>query len=134
MQIIPSKLLFNIAAHATAYATIFSGIGGVLLFFRADFPPFASMTRAEELSHKIDETGVQLRGSVARLDTTNQALTITLLDVLISNWEQRLRDALKDREANPNSQSARDAVAVAEAKLKKLRAKQDALADKELIP
>lgn len=131
-QAIPSKWLFSLAAHATAYTTIFGAFAGLLLFFRADLPPFASMSRAEEIVTSVNNAVITLRGRIddvekskaavdARQDQRDDQMTLALLDIQIFNWEERLRRAKEDRRLNPASDSAIEAEAAATEKLKKLR-------------
>jgi len=127
-----SKIVFNLAAHATAYTTIFAAAGGVLLLFRADLPPFASMSRAEDLKTSVNDAVITLRGRIddversrtavdERQDRRDDQMTLALIDVQIFNWEERLRRAKDDQRLNPASVSAIEAEAAAAEKLKKLK-------------
>lgn len=136
------SILQVLGEHSTSIASIAVVCAGVLTVFGADFPPFASMTRAQEIATKVDAVDDKQSKSVADLKTefTNAVTTLaasqktiaeTLIEMQISDWELRLKDAQQDLAANPNSTSARNAVAVAELRLKRLRAKQRKSEDDE---
>lgn len=137
---VKSKALFHVAAHIGAYGAIFGAFSGVLLFFGADLPPFSSMTRARDIEKKIVAVETDLRGtiSIVRDDVEvarqeRSSINVTMIDILIFNWEQRLRDARDDLEKNPGSRSARDAVERAEKVLGRLRARQEKIAPTEFL-
>jgi hypothetical protein len=108
----PKTIVLKIAEHLGAYATIFAFLGGVLIVFAVDFPPWASMVRAQAIETQLTE-----------IKNNQKEQLETLIEMQLQNWEERLRLAREDYAANPNSRSARESVEHAETQVAYLKRK-----------
>lgn len=98
-----TPILLKLAEHAGAWTGIIAFIGGVLLFFGADLPPWAGQSRVEVTEEALE--------AIKKEELDKQ---LTLLDLQRFSYEQRLRDAKADLARNPNSESAAEKQAIAE--------------------
>lgn len=115
MQIRPKLLLY--AEMAGAFTAISAFIGGVLLFFSADLPPWAAQTRAQAIDKKVEDQAIAAKQSIEEVKRDQSVMTRALLRLDRTYWEKQLEDAEKDLAANPTSAAAKKAKREAEAQI-----------------
>lgn len=97
-------------AKLTTAVTVILGFGAsVLIFFGADLPPWASMTRAQTVAEALRDNKVAAKQDIEEVKRDQSVMTRALLRLDRQYWEKQLEEAEKDLKVNPESVTAKKA-------------------------